>query len=99
MKFHSYTSRTKTKILNPIKSLKIQCFLSLRQRKMFFFWCIIVCLKLLTQLRFGFSHLNKHKCLCDFKGTVNPIYSCGSKIESTEHCLLCCQNQGSLRYL
>ena len=33
MKFHSYTSRTKTKILNPIKSLKIQCFLSLRQGK------------------------------------------------------------------
>ena len=35
----------------------------------------------------------------DFKGAVNPIYSCGSKIESTEHCLLCCQNQSSLRYL
>ena len=58
----------------------------------------IVCLKWLTQLKFGFSHLNKNTFLHNFKNTANPVCFCGTEIESAEHCLLCCQDQSSLRY-
>lgn len=43
----------------------------------------VVGLKFLTRLRFGFSHLNKHKFQYNFKDTGNQMCSCGAEKEST----------------
>ena len=47
--------------------------------------------KLLTHLRLEFSHLNEQKYRHGFKDTLNPLYSCGAEVETTEHFLLHCQ--------
>ena len=54
-------------------------------------------LKLLTRLRLGLSHLNKHKFSHGFLDTVNPMCSCNSEEESTTHFLLRCPNFDQLR--
>ena len=45
-------------------------------------------LKLLTRLRLGLIHLRYHKFKRNFLDTINPLYSCGSDIETTLHFLL-----------
>ena len=49
-------------------------------------------LKLLTRLRIGFSHLNKHKFKHNFQDSIDPLCSCGNDTESTVHFFLHCQN-------
>ena len=46
--------------------------------------------KLLTRLRLQFSHLNEHKFRHGFSDTVNPMCTCGTEIETTEHFFLRC---------
>ena len=46
--------------------------------------------KLLTRLRFQFSHRNEYKFKHGFSDTVNPICACGTEIEATEHFFLRC---------
>ena len=45
---------------------------------------------LVTTLRLGLSHLREHKFKHGFQDTLNPLYSCGNDVESTEHFLLHC---------
>ena len=46
--------------------------------------------KLLSRLRLQFTHLNEHKFRHGFNDTVNPMCSCGTDVETTEHFLLRC---------
>ena len=48
-------------------------------------------LKLLTRLRLGFSHLNKHK-FRHFQECMNQVCSCSLEIKDTSHCLLHCHH-------
>ena len=41
--------------------------------------------KLISRLRFNFSHLNEHKFRHNVKECVSPLYGCGLEIESTQH--------------
>ena len=54
-------------------------------------------IKLLTRLRLGLSHLNKHKFTHGFLDTINPMCSCNSEEESLSHYLLRCPNFAQLR--
>ena len=54
-------------------------------------------LKLLARLRLNFSHLNEHKFRHNFKGTINPMCSCGFEPETTDHYLLRCKLYTNLR--
>ena len=47
-------------------------------------------LKLLTKLRFGFSHLNEHKFNHNFKGGINPLCFCNLELELVLHFFLYC---------
>ena len=47
-------------------------------------------LKLLTRLRLGLSHLNKHKFNHNLKDYVNPLCSCSLEVESVSHFFLHC---------
>ena len=47
-------------------------------------------IKLLTRLRFGLSHLNKHTFKYGFSDTIKPICICGSDIESINHFFFHC---------
>ena len=42
-------------------------------------------LKLLTRLRLGLSHLNKHRFNYNFKECVNPLCSCSLEVEPVSH--------------
>ena len=42
-------------------------------------------LKLLTSMRLGLSHLADHKFRHNFQDCLNPICSCGQKIETTSY--------------
>ena len=42
-------------------------------------------LKLLTRLRFGFSHLNEHRFRHNFQECMNPVCSCSLKVKDTSH--------------
>ena len=42
-------------------------------------------LKLLTRMRLGLSHLAGHKFRHNFQDCLNPICSCGQKIETTSY--------------
>ena len=53
--------------------------------------------RLLSRLRLGLSHLNKHKFSHGFLDTVNPMCSCNSEEESVSHYLLRCPNFVHLR--
>ena len=53
--------------------------------------CDSLGVKLLTRLRFEFSHLNEHKCRHGFKDTLNLLCTCGAEVETTEYFLLHCQ--------
>ena len=44
-----------------------------------------VCIRFLTRLQLGFSHLHEHKFRCNFKDTLNPLWSCSIKAENTVH--------------
>ena len=48
-------------------------------------------LKLLTRLRLGFSHLNKHKFRHNFQDCLNLLCLCSLEIEDTIHYFLHCQ--------
>lgn len=48
-------------------------------------------IKYLTRLRLGLSHLREHKFKHNFQDSINPLCSCGTELESTEHFLLRCQ--------
>ena len=45
-------------------------------------------LQLLTRLRLGFSHLNKHKFRHNFRDFLNPLCECKLEPETTSHFLL-----------
>ena len=47
-------------------------------------------LQLLTRLRLGFSHLNKHKFRDNFRDFLNPLCECKLEPETTSHFLLRC---------
>ena len=49
-------------------------------------------IKLLTRLRLGLSHLNKHKFNHGFLDTVNPMCSCNTEDETVTRYLLHCPN-------
>ena len=55
-------------------------------------------LKLLTHLRLGLSHLNKHKFRHNFQDCLNPLCSCSLETEDTTHYLLHCQHFSNHRY-
>ena len=54
-------------------------------------------LKLLTRLRFGFSHLKEHRFKHNFQVSVDPLCSCRNDIESTVHFFLHCPNSTTQR--
>ena len=54
-------------------------------------------IKLLTRLRLGLSHLNKHKFSHGFLDTINPMCNCNTEEESTSHYLLRCSNFAQIR--
>ena len=54
-------------------------------------------IKLLTRLRLGLSHLNKHKFSHSFFDTINPMCSCNTEDESSTHYLLRCPNFAQIR--
>ena len=54
-------------------------------------------IKLLTRLRLGLSHLNKHKFDHGFLDTINPMCSCNAKEETATLFLLRCPNLTQLR--
>ena len=45
---------------------------------------------LITGLRLGSSHFRVHRFKHGFQDSLNPLYSCGNDVESTEHFLLHC---------
>ena len=49
------------------------------------------------KLRPQFTHLNKHKFRLGFNDMVNPMCSCGTDVETTEHFLLPCHCFSSQR--
>ena len=49
-------------------------------------------LQLLTCLRLGLSHLNKHRFNHNFQNCINLLHSCSLEIESTFHFLVPCHN-------
>ena len=53
--------------------------------------------KLLTHLRLKFSHLNEHNFIYGFNDSINPMCSCGTEVETTEHFLLRCHFYSTLR--
>ena len=53
--------------------------------------------KLLTRLRLGLSHLGQYKFKHGFLDSLNLIYSCGEKIETSTHFLLHCSNYSNER--
>ena len=54
-------------------------------------------IKLITRLRFGFSHLREHKLKHNFQDTLNPLCSCSTEVESTSHYFLRCHFFEALR--
>ena len=50
-----------------------------------------LCLKLLTWLKLGLSHLNQHKFNHNFQDCLNPLCSCSLVVDSVSHFLLHCQ--------
>ena len=55
-------------------------------------------IKLLTRLRFSFSHLTEHKRRHNFTtDSLNPLCSCSLETESTLNFFLRCQNYTNLR--
>ena len=46
----------------------------------------------ITRLRLDLSHLREHTFKHGFQDTLNPLYSCGNDVESTEYFLLHCPN-------
>ena len=49
-----------------------------------------MCLKFLTLLRLGFSHLKEHKFRRNCQGCPYPLCCCGLEIDDTSHYLLHC---------
>ena len=56
----------------------------------FFNCCNLKGIRLITRLRLDLSHLREHKFKYNFQNCLNPLCSCGSRIESTSHFLLHC---------
>ena len=44
--------------------------------------------KLRARLRLKFNHLNERKFRHGFNDTINPMYACGTEVETTEQFLL-----------
>ena len=53
-------------------------------------------LKLLTRLRLGLNHLNKHRFKYNFKNYINPLCACSLELKSTKNFFLHC-HYSSLR--
>ena len=49
-------------------------------------------IKLLTRLRLGLSHLNKHRFRHNFQDCLNLLCSCSLEVESSIHFFLHCQH-------
>ena len=54
--------------------------------------CDPIGVQLLTRLRVGLSHLNKHKFRHSFNDTVNRLCPCNNEVESIAHFVLRCTN-------
>ena len=54
-------------------------------------------LKLLTDLRVGFSHLREHKFKHNFQDTLNPLCPCSLAAEDTYHFFMRCQSFSNQR--
>ena len=52
---------------------------------------------LLTRLRLGLSHLNKHRFNHNFDNCINPLCTCTLEIESTTHFFLHCHFNKNIR--
>ena len=52
--------------------------------------------KLLTDVRLQFCHLNEHKFSYSFRDTINPMCACGTEFETNEHFLLHCHLYSTL---
>ena len=53
--------------------------------------------KLITTLGLGFSQLGEHKFKHNLRGTLNPLCSCSTEVESTSHYFLRCHFFDALR--
>ena len=49
-------------------------------------------IKYLTELKLGFSHLCYHKFKHGFLDAADPLCSCRTVIEKTDHYFFCCRN-------
>ena len=56
-----------------------------------------LCLKLLTRLRLGLSHLNEHRFNHNFESCLNPLCTCSLELQSTAHFLLHCHHFNAIR--
>ena len=54
--------------------------------------------KLLTRLRLNSSHLKEHKFRHGFADTINPMWTCGADVETTEHFLMRCHFYSTQRF-
>ena len=55
------------------------------------------CLKFLTRLRLGLSHLNEHRFRHNFKDCINSLCSCSLEVENTLYFSLHCHHYSTFR--
>ena len=61
---------------------------SKKRKKSFFCIYYPLGVNLFTRPRLQFNHLNKHKFRHGFSDTINPMCTCRTEVETTEHFLL-----------
>ena len=59
--------------------------------------CKPIGLKLLTRLRLGLNHFNKHRFSHNFENCVNPLCTCSLEAETTSHFFLHCHYYHPIR--
>ena len=56
-----------------------------------------ICLKFLTRLKLGSSHLNEHRFNHNVENCINPLCTCSLEVESTAHFFLHCHHYHNIR--
>ena len=56
-----------------------------------------ICLKFLTRLKLGSSHLNEHRFNHNVENCINPLCTCSLEVESTAHFFLHCHHDHNIR--